>query len=94
MFCTTFRQTVYEAFLFYEATVIGVSYRDYVKLSLFPKLEEAEPQIFIWHQDGVPPHVYKSVHNWCYMTAGLAAIGRMTGLFLFGMAMFTRFDAM
>ena len=42
----------------------GIAYLDLWKNYLFPKLNEFEPQDFIWRQDDAPPHFLHNVRDW------------------------------
>ena len=85
VFCAISRRKVYGPFFFSEATVTGVSYLDALQLWLFPQLEEAEPENFIWQQDGAPPHWHNSVRDWLNDVVPNRWIGRMTELVSHGL---------
>ena len=63
-FCAISRRKVYGPFFYAEATVTGVSYLNVLQQWLFPQLHEAEPENFIWQQDGVLPHWHAFVRDW------------------------------
>ena len=76
VFCAISRRKEYWDFLFSEETVTGVSYLDVLQQWLFPQLYEAEPENFIWQQDGAPPHFHAFVRNWLNNVVPGTWIGR------------------
>ena len=51
---------VYGPFFFAEPTVTGISYLDMLQLWLMPQLQE-NSEVFIFQQDGAPPHFHFDV---------------------------------
>ncbi|GFV32037.1 uncharacterized protein TNCV_1688101 [Trichonephila clavipes] len=67
-FCVISRQKVYGPFIFGEPSVTSSTYLGALQLCLIPKLEESEPDNFIWQQEVAPPHWHFSVHDWLNIT--------------------------
>ena len=64
VFCAVSRRRVFGPFFFAEDSVTGKVCLDMLENWLMPQLTDEEVQVYIYQQDGAPPHWHKEVRGY------------------------------